>query len=243
MKWSWKLELRRGPTILATATAGVDGLYELPILGTNPTCHGVEEVDGRLARPSLPVMGAHTSFLTASTRADLWHHRLEHPETTMMRRMILILNGHDMCTSDVRHVRKCPAYIKGKLIRQPSRWKLPPEMSVPLYRLHGDWCGSITPESSQFKYFFIFVDTSGRHAEVSLLTTRNMVLPKILAMLIKFRNHYPDNPVCFLRMDNALEFKSQAFEDFCTATGIELTYSVLYEHAQNGLAEAFIKKI
>jgi hypothetical protein len=44
-------------------------------------------------------------------------------------------------------------------------------------------------------------------------------------------------------MDNALEFKSQAFEDFCIASGIELTYSVPYEHAQNGLAEAYIKKI
>jgi hypothetical protein len=112
------------------------------------------------------------------------------------------------------------------LIHQPSRWKLPEEMPTPLYRLHSDWCGPITPESGQFKYFFILVDASGPHAEVSLLTTRNT-----------------DNPVCFLRMDNALELKSQAFEDFCTATGIELTYSVPYEHAQNGLAEAFIKKI
>jgi hypothetical protein len=44
-------------------------------------------------------------------------------------------------------------------------------------------------------------------------------------------------------MDNAKEFKSHAFEDYCIATGINLTYSVPYEHAQNGLAEAFIKKI
>lgn len=44
-------------------------------------------------------------------------------------------------------------------------------------------------------------------------------------------------------MDNALEFKSQAFEDFCTTRGIVLTYSTPYEHAQNGLAEAYIKKI
>ena len=44
-------------------------------------------------------------------------------------------------------------------------------------------------------------------------------------------------------MDNAQEFKSQQFEDYCTATGISLTYAVPYEHSQNGLAEAFIKKI
>lgn len=44
-------------------------------------------------------------------------------------------------------------------------------------------------------------------------------------------------------MDNALEFRSHAFEDYCTATGITLTYSAPYEHSQNGLAETFIKKL
>ena len=44
-------------------------------------------------------------------------------------------------------------------------------------------------------------------------------------------------------MDNAQEFRSHAFEDYFIAMGITLTYSVLYEHSQNGLAEVFIKKI
>ena len=44
-------------------------------------------------------------------------------------------------------------------------------------------------------------------------------------------------------MNNTQEFRSHAFEDYCIATGITLIYSVLYEHAQNGLAEAFVKKI
>ena len=89
----------------------------------------------------------------------------------------------------------------------------------------------------------VLVDAVGIHFEVSLLSTRNIVFSKLLAMLIKFRTHYPDYPVKTLRMDNAGEFKSQHFEDYCMATGIELTYSVPYEHSQNGLAEAFIKKI
>ena len=44
-------------------------------------------------------------------------------------------------------------------------------------------------------------------------------------------------------MDNAQDFRSHAFEDYCIVTGISLTYLVPYEHTQNGLAEAFIKKI
>lgn len=44
-------------------------------------------------------------------------------------------------------------------------------------------------------------------------------------------------------MDNAEEFQSHAFENYCTATEITLTYSIPYEHAQNGLAEVLVKKI
>jgi hypothetical protein len=44
-------------------------------------------------------------------------------------------------------------------------------------------------------------------------------------------------------MDNAQEFRSKSIEDYCTATGIDLTYFVLHEHVQNGLAESFIKMI
>ena len=44
-------------------------------------------------------------------------------------------------------------------------------------------------------------------------------------------------------MDNAKELRSQQFEDYCVGSRNNLTYSVPYEHSQNGLAEAFIKKI
>ena len=241
------LELRQGKMILATAQAGANGLYELAIsnMGVNPTHKSEEEVGERpsTSNPNLTLRGAQATFLVARSKADAWHRRLGHPGTTMMRKMIPILTGHNLCASDAERMEECAACIQGKLIRQPSRWKLPTEMPNALYRLQGDICGPISPQSGQFKYFFVLVDASGKHAEVSLLTTRNMVFPKTLAMILRFRNHFPDNQICFLRMDNALEFKSHAFEDFCTATGIVLTYSVPYEHSQNGLAEAYIKKI
>jgi hypothetical protein len=87
------------------------------------------------------------------------------------------------------------------------------------------------------------MDAFGSHLEVSLLPTRNMVFPKLLAIRIRYRNHFSDFPIQYLGMDNALEFRFHVFEDYCVATCITLTYSVLYEHSQNGLAEDFIKKI
>jgi transposase InsO family protein len=42
-------------------------------------------------------------------------------------------------------------------------------------------------------------------------------------------------------MDNATEFLSRAFNDYCMAQGIEVKHSIPYVHTQNGLAEYLIK--
>ena len=44
-------------------------------------------------------------------------------------------------------------------------------------------------------------------------------------------------------MDNAGEFRSKAFDDYCLAMGIKVEHSVPHVHTQNGLAESLIKRI
>ena len=151
--------------------------------------------------------------------------------------------GHNLHVSDAHKITACTACIQGKFSKEPSKWQLPTELPRPLFRIHGNVCGPINPPSGAFRYFFILADASGSHFEVSLLSTRNMVFLKLLGILIRYRNHFPEFPIKHLRMDNAQEFRSHTFEDYCVASGINLTYSVPYEHAQNELAEAFIKKI
>lgn len=182
-------------------------------------------------------------FHAVNVKANIWHRRLGHLRTTMMRQRIPLLIGHTLCERDPKNMAECTACIKGKLIRRPSRWTLPKEMPRALHPLQGDICGPINPAACQFKYFLVLVDALRRNAEVSLLTTRNMAFPKTLAMILKFKNNFSENHISFLKMDNALEFKSRAFEDFCIASRIKLTYFGPYDHAQNGLAEAYIKKI
>lgn len=70
-----------------------------------------------------------------------------------------------------------------------------------------------------------------------------MVFANLISMLIRFLGHFPDYPIKKLCINNTKEFASKSFEGYCTITGIELTYCVPYEHAQNGLAESFIKRI
>jgi hypothetical protein len=44
-------------------------------------------------------------------------------------------------------------------------------------------------------------------------------------------------------MDNAAEFSSRAFNDYCMVQGIEVQYSIPYIHTQNGLVVSLIKRI
>jgi hypothetical protein len=44
-------------------------------------------------------------------------------------------------------------------------------------------------------------------------------------------------------MDNAAEFSSRAFNDYCMALRIQVQHSVLYVHTQNGLVKSLIKRI
>jgi transposase InsO family protein len=44
-------------------------------------------------------------------------------------------------------------------------------------------------------------------------------------------------------MDNAAEFSSKAFNNYCMALGIQVKHSVPYVHTQNGLAESLIKRV
>ena len=181
----------------------------------------------------------HDLYLTASALLYTWHKKFGHTNTTIFKRTISHISGHNLTPADANKIASCEACIQGKMIKRPSHWQLPP----PLHRIQGDICGPINPSSSLFRYFFVFIDAFKSHVEVTLLTTRNLIFPRILAILLRYINHFSNHHVKFLKMNDVLEFKFLALEDNCTASGINLTYSFSYERFQNGLAEAFIKKL
>jgi transposase InsO family protein len=78
---------------------------------------------------------------------------------------------------------------------------------------------------------------------MSLLSTCNHAFAKIMAQLIKLKAYYPEHRIKSIRMDNAAEFSSHAFDDYCMALGIQVQHSVPYVYTQNGLAESLIKRI
>ena len=89
----------------------------------------------------------------------------------------------------------------------------------------------------------VLIDASTRLSHVCLLSTRNHAFARFIAQIIKLRAHHPEHVIKTIRMDNAAEFSSKAFNEYCMALGINVEHSVPYVHTQNGLAESLIKRI
>ena len=89
----------------------------------------------------------------------------------------------------------------------------------------------------------VMIDASTRWSHVCLLSTRKHAFAKLITQVIRLRANQPKYQIKSIRMDNAAEFSSKAFNDYCMALGIEAQHSVPYVHTQNGLAESLIKRI
>ena len=163
----------------------------------------------------------------------------------MMRKITSNSIGHNLHESKFPQSSDfvCTSCATGKLILRPSHLKIQVEPLQFLERIQGDICGPIQPLSGPFRYFMVLIDASIRLSHVCLLSTRNHAFAKIMRKVIKLQAHYPESRIKSIRMDNAAEFSSRAFNDYCMALGIEVQHSVPYVHTQNGLAESLIKRI
>jgi hypothetical protein len=89
----------------------------------------------------------------------------------------------------------------------------------------------------------VLIDASIRWSHVCYLSTRNIAFARLFAQIIRLRAQFPDYLIQSIRMDNAGEFTSQAFYDYCMSIGINVEYHVAHIYTQNGLTESFIKRL
>ncbi|GKE34205.1 putative copia-like polyprotein, partial [Tanacetum coccineum] len=154
---------------------------------------------------------------------SLWRDRLGHPGSTMMKRIVKNIHGHPLKVqkfSKMDKVPLCTSCSLGKLIVRPSPLKIKNESPMFLERIQGDICGPIHPPCGPFRYFLILIDAFSRWSHVSLLSTRNVAFAKNFAQIIKLRAHFLDYTVIRVRLDNAGEFTSHDFNDYCMSVGI-----------------------
>ena len=68
-----------------------------------------------------------------------------------------------------------------------------------------------------------------------------MIFTRFLTQIIRLRAQFPDYAIKKVRLDNAGEFMSQTFNDYCISIGIAVDHPIAHVHTQNGLAESLIK--
>ena len=175
----------------------------------------------------------------------LWHDMLGHPGSSMMHQIIEHSHGHPLKNQEILlpNEYSCVACSQGKLIVRPSFTKVISNPSVFLERIHGDIYEPIHPPYGPFRYFMILIDAFTRWSHVCIISTRNVAIARLLAQIIKIRAQFPYYPIKTIRLDNVGEFTSQTFIDYCMSVGIHIDHPVAHTHAQNGLAESFIKRL
>jgi hypothetical protein len=60
---------------------------------------------------------------------------------------------------------------------------------------------------------------------VCLLSTRNHAFANIISQIIKLQANCPEHRIQSIRIDNAAEFTSRAFNDYCMALGIQVLHA------------------
>ena len=163
----------------------------------------------------------------------------------MMRCIVQNSYGHLLTSRQIlkSHDFSCTACSQVKLIIRPYFTKIMSESLAFLESIQGDICGSIHLISGHFFYSMVLIDACTRWSHVWLHSTRNVVFSRLLAHIIRLRAQCLDHPIKTICLDNAGEFSSQAFLDYCISIGIYVQYSIAHVHTRNGLAESFIKRL
>jgi hypothetical protein len=155
---------------------------------------------------------AHVAYKVIFQDVDafqIWHDRLGHLGIGMMRKIIGNSIGHNLPTTNFPKSKDfiCTACATGKLILRPSYLKIKAKPLKFLERIQGDICGP---------------DASTRWSHVCLLSTHNHAFAKIMSQIIKLKANFPEHWINSIRMDNAAEFTSQTFNDYCMALVIQV---------------------
>ena len=83
----------------------------------------------------------------------------------------------------------------------------------------------------------VLIDASSRWSHVCLLSTRNVAFTRFLAEIIRLRAQFFDYTIKKVRLDNAGEFTSQTFNDYCMLIRIVDEHPIAHVHTQNDLNE------
>ncbi|TPX30042.1 DNA-directed DNA polymerase [Synchytrium microbalum] len=170
---------------------------------------------------------------------NILHQRMGHASATTIKKI------KDINTVNVKEgeIDYCQACVESSHVRKPFTETGDTQVDIG-ERLDVDTIGQIRPMSQRgHQYILVTVDYRSRKGFIYPMKTKNEAYQHILTTIFLIKTHHSQCTLKFVRLDNAGEFKSIVFDNFCRANGITAQYSTPHTPQQNGIAEAYNKKL
>jgi hypothetical protein len=181
---------------------------------------------------------------TAHATLDLWHQRLAHLNH---KAVIDLFNKNmsadassvnsDLAGVSARPVPHCEACVLGKQSRTDIPTSVTHRADRPLYRIHIDLCGPMTPARDGSLYLMLVVDDYTRFTWMAGLHTKDQAFEAFQRYVAMAEAEHSSNRVCCLRSDNGGEFISNAFHAWLQDSGIRRELTTPHSPWQNGIVE------
>uniref|UniRef100_A0A6V7JW40 Integrase catalytic domain-containing protein n=1 Tax=Bracon brevicornis TaxID=1563983 RepID=A0A6V7JW40_9HYME len=171
---------------------------------------------------------------------QLWHARLGHIGSS---KFLQIKRNNNLYQSNLPNninpiEELCEACVYGKQACLPfSKERDRTHVKRPLFIIHLDACGPITPTTFDEKnYFVTFIDEFTHYTVIYLLKHKSEVLTVFHDYVLKVETHF-NSKIAYLYCDNGTEYLSNEFKNFCSQKGIQYHLTVPHTPQQNSIAE------
>ena len=153
-----------------------------------------------------------------------WHQRLGHCGKGKLHRMGI----HE-------EIKQCIVCDENKM-RRTNFSDVPASTDEVLGRIFSDVCGPFPTGVNDWRYFITFIDEKSRLCRTAVMKSRTEVLTEFESFVYWAENQTGKKVKSFVS-DNAKEYKSEVFTEFCRKRGIELPGTDAYCPQQNGICE------
>lgn len=180
------------------------------------------------------------------TDYEVWHQRLGHISKNKFIELkrYKMIQDINLIDEIVPNDNLCEACIEGKQTRMPfNLYKDKSHITRPLYIVHSDVCGPITPPTLDNKnYFILFVDQYTHYCVVYLLTYKSDVFYAFKDYVAKSEAKL-NLKLVHLYSDNGGEYLSTEMKNYCSEKGITYHLTVPRTPQQNGVSERMVRTI
>ena len=177
---------------------------------------------------------------------EMWHQRLGHIGKSKFAELQNKQMMRDISRIEqvVPNSNICEACVKGKQARIPfKKAKDKTYVNRPLFIIHTDVCGPITPSTIDNKnYFVIFVDEFTHYCVTYLITYKSNVFNVFKDYVAKSEVNF-NLKIAHLYCDNGREYLSNEMKEFLVQKGISYHLTVPRTPQLNGVSERMNRTI